>query len=175
MIVDIAQIELALSSLVGLPLCDSGRAADMQMFDFGGTHTSVSQFGPRKGQSAEVHDYSLHVQCSWRIRGPAGIVVGSTDLHYRNGEDAYSRDSEWDWQVAGASRRDERLAAWLVGAPYQVLQVRADGVGGFSLELAHGFALDVFPDVSLDGEYSEHWRLLRPGSHFVVSGSGLSG
>jgi hypothetical protein len=48
--------------------------------------------------------------------------------------------------------------------------------GGIVLSLAGGFALAVFPDDSLDGKYSEHWRLLRPGdlsSHFVVSGSGI--
>jgi hypothetical protein len=173
MIVDIAQVERALSPLVGLPLCGSSRAADLQMFDFGGTRTRVRQFGPRKGETAEVHDFSLHVQCGWRVRGPAGIVVGATDLRYRSGDDPYGDDNDWDYQLTGASRRDQRIAAWLRGAPFEVLRVHADEVGGCVIELAGRFTLDVFPEHSLDGEYSEHWRLLRPDSHCVVSGRGI--
>ena len=72
-------------------------------------------------------------------------------------------------------RRNERVGTWLRGGPYEVLRVRADNVGGLKLELACDYALDVFPDDSRDDEYSEHWRLLRPGSHFVVSGCGIFG
>jgi hypothetical protein len=175
-IFDVKQIEAALSPLVGIPLWESHRAADMQMFDFGQTMTTTSQFGPRKGTVREVHEYSLHLQCAWRICGPTGILVGSSDYNYCSGPDPFDTTDDWKRDVAGASRRDQQIRSWLVGAPYIVERVRADVYAGFSMELAGGFVLDVFPDDSLDGEYSEHWRLLRPADpspHFVVSGNGI--
>lgn len=176
MIFSVTQIEAALSPLIGLPLSASHRAADLQMFGFGATHTRTIRFGRRKGEQGEVHDYSLHIQCAWRVSGPTGIVVGSSDLNYSSGSDPLDTPDDWDRDAANANRRDQRIREWLARAPFVVEGVRADMFGGFSLRLAGGFGLDVFPDDSLDGEYSEHWRLLRPGeasSHFVVSGSGL--
>jgi hypothetical protein len=43
------------------------------------------------------------------------------------------------------------------------------------LNLADAFALEVFPDDSLD---DEHWRLFQPSRdlrHFVVTGAGITG
>lgn len=85
-------------------------------------------------------------------------------------------DDDWDWSAPGANRRDVRLRDWLGERSYDVERANADPAGGIVLALADGFALEVFPDDSLDGEYSERWRLFRPGeldSHFVVSGGGL--
>lgn len=143
------------------------------MFGFGATRTRVLQFGPNKGQSVEVRDFSLHVDCDWRVRGLEGIVVGWLDMFYRSGEASNADDDDWDRHAKGAtSRRDERLEAWLAHGPYEVQHAHADAVGGFTLELARNYALDVFPTSSLD---YEHWRLLSPdGPHFVVRGSGLS-
>ncbi len=80
--VDGKQVERALASLVGLPLRERARAADMEMFSFGDTHLRVAQFGPRKGQTVEVTDFALHIQCAWRIRGPSGIVVASAGASF---------------------------------------------------------------------------------------------
>ena len=77
--------------------------------------------------------------------------------------------------TSGANRCDARIREWLEARSYEVERVSADPAGGLVLSLAASFALNVFPDKSLDGEY-EYWRLLRPGdlrSHFVVSGSGI--
>lgn len=174
MLHDPSRLEAALAPLVGLPLWTSHRAADLQVFQFGDKRTVTSNFGPRKGQESEVGEYGLHIQCAWRIRGPSGIVVASRDRFYKAGPEPFPED-DWDWS-AGTNRRDERIRDWLSARSYNVERVSADATGGIVLSLAGGFALDVFPDDSLDGEYSEHWRLLRPGdlsSHFVVSGSGI--
>ena len=171
------RLEAALAPLVGLPLWKTHRAADLQVFHFGDRRMTTIDFGPRKGQESEVGTYSLHIQCAWRVRGPNGIVVGSQDRFYKAGPAPHAdEDDDWDWSVAGANRRDERLRMWLEGRSYVVQRANADATGGFVLTLAEGFALDLFPDDSLDDEYSEHWRILRPDdleSHFVVSGSGI--
>ena len=176
MLHDPARLEAALAPLVGLPLWKSHRAADLQAFQLGERRTVTSVFGPRKGQKSEVGEYGLHVQCAWRIRGPSGIVVASGDRYYPAGTALSAKDDNWDWSAPGANRSDERIRQWLEAGPYEVERVSADTTGGIMLSFSRGFALDVFPDNSLDGEYSELWRLLRPGdlsSHFVVSGNGV--
>lgn len=62
-------IEAALAPLVGLPLWASGRAGDLQWFQFGAKHAVVAQSGSAKGTERTVGDYALHVQCAWRIDG----------------------------------------------------------------------------------------------------------
>jgi len=57
--------------------------------------------------------------------------------------------------------------------PLVVEAVQADAVGSLHIILGDGFALDIFPDVSISGE---HWRLFRPrtkAAHFVVTGEGV--
>ncbi len=167
-------IKSALAPLVGLPLWSAGRAADLQWFQFGEQHVVVAQLGKAKGSERTVGDYSLHVQCAWRIAGPAGVVVASRDRYVPAG-DPETDSPDWTWDQPGANRCDERIAAWCHSKAYTVRSVAADILGGLSLVLSGDFALDVFPDDSLDGEY---WRLLRPareGRHFVVSGGGIVG
>jgi hypothetical protein len=177
MLHDPARMEAALAPLVGLPLWKSHRAADLQVFQFGAKRTVTSNFGPRKGQGSEVGEYALHVQCSWRIRGPRGIVVASGDRYYRAGPDPLLKDDEGsDSSSPIATRCDERIYEWLDARAYDVERVSVDAIGSIALSLSEDFALDVFPDNSLDGEYGEHWRLLRPSdltSHFVVGGDGI--
>jgi hypothetical protein len=169
-------IVAALSTLIGQPLRDWGRAMDMQLFGFGEKRTRVIRFGRRKGESAEVCVYSLHVNCEWRVRGSEGIVAGRMDMFERSSAELEQRSDEWDPHAEGAiSRCDERMNAWIERGPYEVLRVDADVVGGFSLGLAGGCALEVFPTSSRDDDYCEHWRLLRPDdSHCVVGGCGIS-
>jgi hypothetical protein len=173
MLHDPARLEAALAALVGLPLWSSNRSVDLQVFHFGAKRTVTR----RTGGTAEVGELALHVQCAWRIRGPRGIVVASGDRCLRPGDDPLANpDDDWDWCAPGANRCDARLRDWLDERSYDVERANADPTGGIVLAFAGGFALDVFPDDSLDGEYSERWRLFRPDdldSHFVVSGGGL--
>lgn len=170
---DRAEIESALAPLVGLPLWKSNRAADLQTFQFGGRHTALLKHGPRAGQPVTHGDYALHIQCSWRIVGPAGIVVGRRDLYVVAGPDPDAEPPDWTWDKPGANRRDERIEAWLRDRTYTVESVAADTLGGCTLALSQDHSLTVFPDDSLVGEY---WRLLRPETndeHFVVTGAGI--
>lgn len=65
------QVVTALSQIIGLPLTAARRAADMRTFQFGTL---------REVERGSVGDFALHVQCPWRIEGPAGIVTGRLDL-----------------------------------------------------------------------------------------------
>jgi len=164
------QVQEALSVLIGQPLWSSGRAADLEWF----------QFGPRKtvqdsrGDKREVGEYALHVQCAWRIRQGNQIVVASRDL-YSPPEESDDRPDNFNWDVQGGNRRDKRIAELFLGETRQfmVQKVEVGAAGSFTIGLEDAYALDVFPDDSLSGE---HWRIFKPYAdepHFVVTGKGV--
>ena len=165
-------IEQALQPLIGMPLWKAHRAADLQVFQFGARHQAMTF----QGHPTLVGDCALHIQCGWRIVGPGGIVTGRRDLYYPAGGDPYRDLHSFDYDGPVPNRRDARLAALLEersGTPLVVMSCSADPFGSFRLAFSDGFALEVFPDDSVGGEY---WRLLHPhtdGPHFVVSGKGI--
>ena len=162
------QVQKALQVLIGKPLWSSGRAADLEWF----------QFGQRKivkgarGDTKEVAEYALHVQCAWRIRHGDRVIVGSRDLYNPPHE---NDNPDFDWDVQGANRRDKGIAELFQNETRQfmVRDVEAGEAGAFTISFDDEYALDVFPDDSLS---AEHWRLFRPSAeepHFVVTGEGL--
>lgn len=117
--------------------------------------------------------FAIHVQCAWRVTGPAGVLVGSRDLYEKCSEQKDVPDAQWDWGIPGATLRDERLKAWLASSTYAVNAVTVGACGDVCLQLADGYQLDVFADVSGDREC---WRLLCDGpvrEHFVMLGEGV--
>lgn len=83
------QVIAALSQIIGLPLTEAGRAADMRTFEFG-----TLRPGDRGGS---VGDFALHVQCPWRIERPDGIVTGRLDLR-EPVTDNVPFDENWDYE-----------------------------------------------------------------------------
>jgi len=163
------RVQEALQVLIGKPLWSSGRAADLEW----------SQFGQRKtiqgvrGDTKEVGEYALHVQCAWRMRHSDQVVVASRDLYYPATEtDGPVQD--FDWDVQGANRRDRLIAELFQNETRQfsVQEVTVGNAGAFTILFRDAYALDVFPDDSLR---DEHWRIFKPyagESHFVLRGSG---
>lgn len=145
----------------------------MHVFKFGARHTVPT----RRGGTAVVGDYALHVQCAWRITGLEGIVVGSRDVYYPRG-DPDVEPPGFEWDRIGANRRDERIDALLAkheAEPLVVESVQGDAFGGARIILTKGYVLELFAHDSLPDEY---WRLFVPdgeGSppHFVVTGEGI--
>ena len=163
------EIEKALRLLVGLPLWSSGRAADLQWFQFG-QRRSVKGF---RGDTKVVGDYALHVQCAWHVTRNDEIIVGSRDLYYPPDETT-DEPSDFDWEHS-PNRRDTRIAELFNNETrkFFVRQVQVRDAGSFAVVLDEGYVLDVFPHDSLPGE---HWRLFRPSTddpHFVMTGKGL--
>jgi len=167
------QVESVIAPLVGMPLWDAGRAADLSWLAFGQRQT-IKDF---RGKPREAGEYALHVQCAWRFVLGEKVVAGNRDLYYPRG---YKDPKEeipkgFDWDVQGANRCDEMLAELFAdGAKQFVVQrVNAGPAGELALLLEGGLTLQIFPNDSLDGE---HWRLFRPGSdepHWVFTGTGL--
>jgi hypothetical protein len=164
------QVQKALEVLIGEPLWSSGRAADLEWFQFG-QRRNVKDV---RGGTKEVGEYSLHVQCAWRIRHGDQVIVGSRDLYYPP-EETDDPPDDFDWDVQGANRRDKRIAQLFENETRQFLvrQVEVGAAGSFTIVLDDDYALEVFPQDSLSGE---HWRIFKPyveEPHFVFTGKGL--
>ena len=171
-----AEIEKAVAALVGLPLWSSGRAADMQWFAIGECRTVITSRGPlteRFGRTKVVGEFSLHVQCPWRIVRDDTVVVGMRDLYFPADETAEAPDDfDWDGVI---TRRDRRIAALFENETrsFAVQRVDVGDAGALRIILERGHALEVFPHDSLN---EENWRLFRPyldEPHLVVTGTGL--
>lgn len=169
------RIEQRLSVLVGLPLWGMGRAADLEWFQFGGKRGVED----RRGEHRTVGDWTLHVQCAWRIVQAGTILVASQDLHWPAGIQTsadldVTEEGNWAWDRSGPRRLDERTAALRqvldTNSPL-VEAVEADAVGSLHVGFNGGYALEIFPDTTL--EDMEHWRFFEPHrqtAHFVVGG-----
>lgn len=164
-----AQIERELSKIVGLPLKDAGRVADLEWFSFGRTRIVRNH----RGVEREVGEYAIHVQCAWRITKSRKIVVASRD-RYVPREGWEGSEEDFDWDKVGENRCDQRIRSLFDGTRAIVVEsAEGDNLGGFRLFLSHDYILEVFPD---DSEDDEHWRLFEPAvdsPHFVVTGGGI--
>ena len=163
-----------LNPLIGLVLYSVRRAADMRGFDF-----RPIQDTERCSRS----DYSLHVQCSWRLEGPNGIITGRSDLWEPIDITKDSVQDAWDYDKDG-NLQDKILDDFL--GPYDPLtksyvklanqlvveNVQTDDYGGAIIKLSGGYRLVVFPA----GSQGEDWRMFRPGlhePHFIISGGSV--
>jgi len=101
------KIQTAASALIGMPLWDAGRASDLAWFIFG-ERRSVRDY---QGNSREIGEFSLHVQCAWRLLQRDRTIVGNRDLYYPAGwgMDSPEVPAGFKWDVQGANRLDERL------------------------------------------------------------------
>jgi hypothetical protein len=163
------RIENELAPLIGLDLSLVGRGAAMLMFTFGPLRTIPDTYRDRMRQ---VGDFSLHLQCPWRLCAGSRILIGSSDVYYP-ADLPYTEPipKGFDWDVAGENRCDRFFESFVrshSSAPLRVISVTADDFGGFRLALSEDHSLDVFPDT---GVANEVWRRLSPGTdreHFVI-------
>ena len=168
------RIASELQLLVGQPLSDCWRAANMQVFEFG----PIKKYMNRKEEEVEGSDLRLHVQCRWRVVDGRRIIFARDDLLRPANESIQPEDFDWDKEE---SVLDVVQRSWFHShraAPVKVVQVAGDVYGGCRIVFEGHLTLELFPCNSNRGEYSEHWRLLghRPdGSHFVVTGYGIEG
>ncbi|MDW4511809.1 hypothetical protein R7236_25890 [Priestia megaterium] len=165
-------IRSQIGKLIGLDLRYAGRASNLFWLGFG-EMISVT----RRGKTEELAEYALDIQCSWRITKDNKILVGSQDFYSpRTGWN--EKNDDFDWDVQGNNRFDERIESFIENAKEHVTveRVEPDEIGGLKIFLSQGYLLEVFPDTSEDDEYSEFWRFFnrRENSpHFVVTGNGI--
>lgn len=163
------QITAELASLIGQPLSECGRAANMQIFGFG----PLQRARNRQGEEIESSPIRLHIQSHWRFVGPAGILFGRDDLNRPADESLTENEFDWDQHD---SVLDARQRTWICeyreSLP-KVIGASGNRHGDLRIEFEFGFALETFCCDSDRSDYSEQWRLFghrADGSHFVMSG-----
>jgi len=121
----------------------------------------------RRGKTQQTVEYSLHIQCSWRITQQNKILTASRDF--------YTPSSEYiEVDEKGTNRFDERIKSFLqvVNNRLIVKRINSDEIGVLKVFLSDGYVVEVFPDSSQDDEYSEFWRFFirkNDSPHFVVT------
>lgn len=172
------QIEEALQCLIGHPFWGAGRVGNLLTFQFGPRYLRTD----RHGKSYEVGTYALHVQCAWHLAEARRLLVASGDLGYKpidEGEEMNHYEGKvYTWSKAESSLLDERLLHFFLQCektPLLVQALRADDLGGLTIELSAYHILAVFPDDSLDAEY---WRFFQTDAdpdlpHFVATDQGI--
>src|SRR5690242_12017008 len=132
------QVETVIAPLVGIPLWDAGRAADLLWLAFGQRQT-IKDF---RGKPREGGEYAWHVQCAWRFVQGEKVVAGNRDLYYPRGykDPKDEIPKGFDRDVQGANRCDEALAELFAGGAKQfvVRRVEARPAGELALLLEDG-------------------------------------
>ena len=161
------EIEKATAPLVGTALWSCRRTADLASFQFG----QKQQATTFRGNSVEIGEYALNVQCAWRIAREDRVWVGSADLYYPSDLQIERTPSDFDWSK-GPNRCDELLRLLFQDDQRQFIVRGVEGgtAGSLHVIMDDSLSLDVLPNDSLS---DEHWRFFKHDSeeeHFVVSG-----
>lgn len=163
------EVQQQIDRLVGEDLWSLRRAGGMLCLMFGKRRMVIT----RRGVEREVGEYSLHIQCAWRLTCEGTLVIAPVDLFTPVDSDEPA-ETEFDWEKG--NRFDQKAA--LLFSPerpqLRVLAATAGNAGSISLALEAGYQLEVFPD-----KHSECWRLFdfddEASPHFVVTGKGIEG
>ncbi len=175
-----ALVEGVLAELVGLPLRELHRAADMIVLGFG-EDVLPSPLPPYKGSNFELRAKMekrnaeprarcrLHVQCPFRLDSPSGPYLGGHDI-YRDAQPPHERMEGDSWEPLGSNLFDRRAAEGAAiedGSVLLVAKVSADAGGGFSLDVSKGWSIVVTP---ASAAIQEFWRYCHVSGddHFVV-------
>jgi hypothetical protein len=160
-------------SLYSKPLVDAWIAGGMQIFEFGAGRTGTNRFG----QPVRIPDWSLHIQCPWRLLEASHLVVGGSDLYFPASPEPQPDNLAFDWE-RNPSRLSDTLKTFIerTRPPLFVGAVEIDSVGGLQIMLSGSYRLEAFPDASQPD--TEHWRLLlnavAGNDHFVCSSDGFA-
>jgi hypothetical protein len=169
------EISTRLSVLVGLNVSGVSRAVDMLVFQFGPLTKRLSS----KGTQTFTGDWSLHIQCPWRIEYGQSIYTGRSDMFepaqaldgavYRDEPSTLLDSKLRDLFIETIRKASESPSP---AAPMLVTAVHSDTWGGVSIGFSTGHSLAIFPD----GSASEDWRFFSFSGahpHLVIEGGAL--
>jgi hypothetical protein len=166
-----AEIDKAVSILVGLRLTTDGRAVDMVTLGFGPVREEET-----RGKLRTIAQYALHIQCPWRLMGGGVVLAGYTDWRF---PPAGVSNHGFVPSDAHLTRRDELVRSFRShGSDAHVVE-SAEGAtaGDLRVVFADGCVLEVFPDFATPDDHDEYWRLFPTGNlerHFLVTPEGTS-
>jgi hypothetical protein len=143
----------ALKPLIGLRLRHMSRSSNMLFLQFGEPH----EISSRDGGFKAVYEWTIQIQCPWRISQHSRIVIAYRDFYYSDvaqNTQAVMNKSRYD-SVLGS------LCAEFNATPPRVISVETDDTGAFSVHLSEDYRLDAIPAENTAS--GKHWRVFEPG------------
>jgi hypothetical protein len=125
----------------------------MLMLQFGNLH----EISTSNGSTKMVYDWTIQIQCPWRISQNSQIVIAYRDFYYSD----VGKSSQ---VVMNKSRYDSVLSS--LGVEFEatsprVISIDSDKTGAFSIYLSEGYRLEAIP--AENTESGKHWRVFEPG------------
>ena len=161
--------EHALQVLHGLRLRCVGKAADMLWMHFGHYRAITDH----RGESREVGEWALHLQCPWRFVRSGAVILASTDFYYYpDSDESYDSDREGESLF---DRRANQFNRVLETGEFKVSAISHGECAAFQLDFGSDFHFAVFPAASDHSPHGELWRLFQPDRdepHYVVTTEG---
>lgn len=154
------EVRPLLARLVGAPLTGIGRALDMAVLDFGRDLISPDDANGHKVNS----EYSLHIQCPFRISRRDSILLGSEDLRR---ETTTTSDTEFRINY---DRRAEALDKIVSTRELLVDNIDVNELGDVHLRLRQDVEIMIFPARTYK---LEAWRFVIRGSDHIVFPDGV--
>ncbi len=150
-----------LSKLINKRFNRISRAIDMLALFLGEDFTFTSE----SGRTAEVAEYSLHVQSQWRFRENDRILLASRDIY-----EPYAKTVPEDWEYDSPGRPEELSSVFDVCAKSLMKKMQGtwvtkcalSPVNDVSIEFSNGVVFEQFMPAS--GK-AEEWRLLDYTQH----------
>ena len=159
-------IENRLCCIINVQLSQVGRAGNLAWFCFG-EDVAVQNY---KGENTIKSEYSLNVQCAFRIVQDKKIILASSDMYIPNSKMQFVH--EFDWDVQGANRFDELAKAWK-GNTIIVDSLKSDDFGGLKIYFSNEAVLEIFPDMSAPEECWRFFECQSAEKHVVITGQGI--
>lgn len=145
-------IRQALAPLIGLPLRHIVRSGNMLVAHFG------HGLDAPEGSARHSYEWTLRVQCPWRISQGKHILIAYRDFFY---SDAPLKNLAVMTR-SNSSNVLESLCAEFELRPPSVASLDSDDTGGFSLRLSSDYRLDVIPAEGT--ESGKYWRIAEAGA-----------
>lgn len=151
--------------LIGLRLRHISRSSNMLFMQFG----EPREISSRDGGLKAVYEWTIQIQCPWRISQHSRVVIAYRDFYYSDvaqNNQAVMNKSRYDSVLGSLSTEFETT-------PPRVISIEADDTGAFSLNLSDDYRLDAIPAENTAS--GKHWRIFEPetdGRSFVFPPSG---
>lgn len=131
-----------------------GRSGNMMTAHFGTPH----EISTRDGAVRTVHDWTIQIQCPWRITQGTRIVIAFRDFYFG---DAPLKNVDVMSKSKSNSLLDIISKEFEMNPPF-VKAVDVEDTGDFNVKMSSDYQLEVFPTENL--EPGKHWRIYEPGS-----------
>lgn len=162
------EVETRLNDILGMPLTRTGRSANLVWFGFGKI-IDVVDFHGNKGKAAQ---YSLNIQCCWRVVKDEKILVASGDMYVAG---ANWREEEFYWDTKGMNLCDDGLKKLIstTNKSLFVQSIQADNLGGLHICFSDNYTLEIFADYSYTEEYWRFFNRESKSPHLVITNEGI--